>query len=231
MHPKRSVPAHVTIQLTDMAGRTARVESLPFNIGRRDSDLTIDHASVSGLHAILDLVDGAIAITDPGSTNGTLVNGFRIAKTTPIKNGDEITFGTMPYKVAIVVAPTAKAPAPQDPNAMTVVNRAPPKPLPIGEGRKVVLTVQHGGKQRQHMLESRITTVGRVDCDIIVDDAALSRRHMQIEVYSDSIGLKDLASANGTFVNGKPISFLKVPGEVTFTAGSSVFHVFFEDSL
>lgn len=213
-----------------MAGRGARVESLPFRVGRRDSDLTVDHASVSGLHAILDLVDGALTITDPGSTNGTLVNGLRIAKTTPLKSGDEITFGTMSYQIEIIVKAAAKGAVAQDPNAMTVVNRAAPKPLPIGAGRKVVVTVQFGGKQRQHILESRITTVGRVECDITVEDSALSRRHMQIEVYSDSIGLKDLASANGTFVNGKPISFVKVPGEdVTFTAGNSIFHVFFED--
>jgi pSer/pThr/pTyr-binding forkhead associated (FHA) protein len=227
---KRPVPPHVTITLTDLAGRAAHVESLPFTVGRRESDLMIDHASVSGLHAVLDLVEGAIAVTDPGSTNGTSVNGFRIAKTTALKSGDEITFGTMPYTVKIVVAANAKAPAAQDPNATTMVTRAAPKILPIGEDRKVVLTVQFNGKQRQHMLDKRITTIGRVECDITVEDAALSRKHMQIEVYSDSFGLKDLASANGTFVNGKPISFLKTPGDVTFTAGSAVFHVFFEDT-
>ena len=175
-------------------------------VGRRDCDLNIDHASVSGKHATLDIVDGKLVVTDLGSSNGTTVNGFKITAPTPLKDTDEVMFGLVLYHAEILMLRDAPVNRPQeDPNNRTQQLSEIPKVLPIGEERVVSLMVMMGGKQRQFILEKRITSVGRQECDVTLDDLALSRKHMQIEVYSDHFGLKDLASANGTFVNGKPI--------------------------
>jgi len=40
------------------------------------------------------------------------------------------------------------------------------------------------------------------DCDLVLDEAEMSRRHAVIENSGDGIYLRDLGSANGTFVNG-----------------------------
>lgn len=40
------------------------------------------------------------------------------------------------------------------------------------------------------------------ECDLILDEAEMSRRHAVIENAGDGIFLRDLGSANGTFVNG-----------------------------
>jgi pSer/pThr/pTyr-binding forkhead associated (FHA) protein len=40
------------------------------------------------------------------------------------------------------------------------------------------------------------------ECDLILDEAEMSRRHAVIENSDDGIFLRDLGSANGTFVNG-----------------------------
>ncbi len=49
--------------------------------------------------------------------------------------------------------------------------------------------------------------VGRdPDCQLVVDDETVSRRHACLEVAPDSIRLSDLGSKNGTFVNGIRIS-------------------------
>ena len=50
---------------------------------------------VSGAHAQVVFSDGAFRLIDLGSTNGTSVNGRRLAANAPepIKNGDEITLG------------------------------------------------------------------------------------------------------------------------------------------
>ena len=40
------------------------------------------------------------------------------------------------------------------------------------------------------------------ECDLILDESEMSRRHAVIENSGDGIFLRDLGSANGTFVNG-----------------------------
>jgi pSer/pThr/pTyr-binding forkhead associated (FHA) protein len=46
-------------------------------------------------------------------------------------------------------------------------------------------------------------TIGRgSDCDLVLDEPEMSRRHAMIENSGDLIYLRDLGSANGTFVNG-----------------------------
>jgi len=49
-------------------------------------------------------------------------------------------------------------------------------------------------------------TLGRVeDCDILIKEALISRRHAQLELHEGVISLMDLGSANGTQVNGIPL--------------------------
>ena len=66
-------------------------------IGRAtDSDLHLDHASVSKIHAALMLNrEGTLLVSDTGSTNGTYINGRRIAygEARQIEEGDVVGFG------------------------------------------------------------------------------------------------------------------------------------------
>jgi pSer/pThr/pTyr-binding forkhead associated (FHA) protein len=51
------------------------------------------------------------------------------------------------------------------------------------------------------------TTLGRSpDNDIIVDDRRVSRHHAQLAAAGESLLLRDLQSANGTWVNGRRVS-------------------------
>jgi pSer/pThr/pTyr-binding forkhead associated (FHA) protein len=52
-------------------------------------------------------------------------------------------------------------------------------------------------------------SIGRgMDCDVVVEDAAASRRHALLSVArtNDAVFLEDCGSRNGTFVNGEPVS-------------------------
>ncbi len=51
-------------------------------------------ASVSALHARLAAADGAHALADAGSTNGTFVNDVRLTAPRPLQNGDVIRLGS-----------------------------------------------------------------------------------------------------------------------------------------
>lgn len=67
------------------------------NVGRAlDNDFTLDHPSVSKVHAAIRMnADGTLILADTGSTNGTFINGRRIAygEARTIEAGDVVSFG------------------------------------------------------------------------------------------------------------------------------------------
>ncbi len=67
------------------------------NVGRgSDSDMQLDHQSVSKIHASLVMNrEGKLMVADTGSTNGTFINGRRISygEARHIEDGDVIGFG------------------------------------------------------------------------------------------------------------------------------------------
>lgn len=55
-----------------------------------------------------------------------------------------------------------------------------------------------------HPLARSVTTIGRAkDCDIVVDDASVSRRHAELRLDGEAVWIIDLGSTNGTEVNGR----------------------------
>lgn len=71
-----------------------------YTVGRRvDNDLTIQHDSISGLHARIEAsgVNG-VDLVDCGSSNGTYVNGEKVERC-ELKAGDTIRFASTKFKV------------------------------------------------------------------------------------------------------------------------------------
>jgi len=73
------------------------------NVGRAsDNDLTINDASVSKIHAaLLMTAEGTLLVADTGSTNGTYLNGRRIAygESRLIEDGDVVGFGDVEVRL------------------------------------------------------------------------------------------------------------------------------------
>jgi len=71
------------------------VRTLGVNIGRGDDmDIVIDNVSVSRRQArVQPAADGRWIVEDLSSANGTYLNGERLAASTPLSRGDEISFG------------------------------------------------------------------------------------------------------------------------------------------
>lgn len=66
--------------------------------------------------------------------------------------------------------------------------------------------VVHGSDRAYPLAEGGRVTVGRTrECDICVDDSAVSRRHCTLEAHGGEIIVTDLESANGTFLNDRLI--------------------------
>jgi putative serine protease PepD len=58
-----------------------------------DNDLVLKDRSVSGHHARIDLAAGRATLADLGSSNGTWVNGQRLAAPHPLQHGDRLQLG------------------------------------------------------------------------------------------------------------------------------------------
>jgi len=73
------------------------------NVGRAsDNELTLNDASVSKIHAALRLTgEGTLLVADTGSTNGTYINGRRIAygESRLIEEGDVVGFGDVEVRL------------------------------------------------------------------------------------------------------------------------------------
>ncbi|MEV7021654.1 DUF1707 and FHA domain-containing protein [Kitasatospora sp. NPDC093558] len=90
------------------AWRTERLPglNLPYGAGRLTigripgSGLRLHDASVSRHHAELRHEDGGWMLYDLGSTNGTHVNGHRVAGAVRVRPGDQVRFGNLEFRIA-----------------------------------------------------------------------------------------------------------------------------------
>lgn len=60
------------------------------------------------MHAELTVHGGRWLLRDLGSTNGTCVNGQRVTGTVSVREGDQVSFGTMMFRLS---APALRPPA------------------------------------------------------------------------------------------------------------------------
>jgi EAL domain-containing protein (putative c-di-GMP-specific phosphodiesterase class I) len=80
--------------------QTITVQPTPFRVGRSaGSSLQLNHRTVSGHHADLELENGQLWVIDRQSTNGTYVNGRRISDPTPIREEDLLQFADIAFRV------------------------------------------------------------------------------------------------------------------------------------
>ena len=99
-----TVIAPPTFTLMAMNGQLLRLPPLdkPISIGRvAGNDVVLNDAGVSSRHARLEWSGGALRVTDLGSTNGTFVNGARLAPNAAksLAPGDRLRFGKLDYSL------------------------------------------------------------------------------------------------------------------------------------
>jgi len=98
-------------------GATFMLEGDQLNIGRDSTnEITINDAEVSRRHARLTFQGGKYVLEDLGSTNGTFVNGQRLAGPRVLKAGEVVSFGE---QIVLVFEVTTN-----DPGATMVSPRA-----------------------------------------------------------------------------------------------------------
>jgi pSer/pThr/pTyr-binding forkhead associated (FHA) protein len=92
-------------------GRSVRVGRTPL------ADFIVDDLHMSGVHFVVECDEDGCTLRDPGSSNGTLINGLRVT-TAFLATGDTILAGETMFSVQIVMDQTQ--PPPEAPVAAPV---------------------------------------------------------------------------------------------------------------
>ena len=82
------------------ASQTLKIGTGVMTVGRQqDCQLRIASSQVSRKHCQIFEKKGLLLVKDLGSSNGTLVNGKRIADQRVLEPGDELTVGSVKFRV------------------------------------------------------------------------------------------------------------------------------------
>ncbi len=163
------------------------VEKL-YNIGTApDNQLVLEGEGVDSLHARIISGENKSYLKDNNSSTGCFVNGQRITNK-EILPGDVIRIGGIELEV---LDPTTQATA---------------EPPGTTQSWRLVSDSSWLAGQTFNIPGDRPVTVGRsAQCDIVIPGTHLSRQHAELSVQGRYLRIKDLQSANGTFVNEKRV--------------------------
>jgi len=195
------------------------------------ADLVIADPQVSARHASLLPTDDGLALEDHGSTNGTFVNGQRLVGSCRLQAGDRIQIGDSILEVRSPPAAPEHGRAPRPPAEIAAAasaeksdGQAPGTPsaasiAPAGfQATRVrqiqiptvpVLVFEAGQRAGSELPVGEEIVFGRDPgvADVILDeDTEVSRRHATFSPAGSGLTVQDLASTNGTFVNGQRLA-------------------------
>ena len=199
------------LQLTlKSTGKTFELTNGRITVGRDDSNtLQLNHKDISGFHAEFHCENNKVYLVDLGSSNGTFVNGKSLLSRIELKAWDSISFASME---AEIIDTSSRRPT-QISKAITEddIVKAAKQGLNVSETvEKSIESAKSEWKLSGANARINISgsmNVGRESsCDITVNSQQISRSHAQISIKGNVVTLKDLNSANGTFVNGIKIT-------------------------
>lgn len=80
----------------------------------------------------------------------------------------------------------------------------------------------HPQRGRKHRLEDGAIIGRSPDCDLRVEDLLVSREHARVAACQIGVGIEDLGSANGLYVNGRRTNGISPlhPGDVMQLGGT-----------
>ncbi len=165
-------------------------------------DLVLTDDSVSPKHASLITLDNRLYLRDNDSPQGCYVNNERVQRKEVVP-GDVVRVGA----VEILV---------MDPRDSLSQNA-----LTDDELDNFWSLIANGSFLcgQEFYIQKNPCLVGRgTQCDIVLPSTHISRQHAEIKVQGSLLYIRDLASANGTFVNDNRISqgFAKPGDDIRF---------------
>jgi pSer/pThr/pTyr-binding forkhead associated (FHA) protein len=214
------------VEFTDGAER-GRVVPLLFErtiLGRKSGEILVRDILVSAAHLGIEYLNGAFRVTDLGSSNGTFVGGKPVREM-EVREGEEIRIGECAFCLRLDPARAARLIAQQPVHESegksgladllrreffgaeggTVLTRLDPPSATRFEIHLRVVSGADSGKRFSFSKPSII--IGRMNADLSLEDPDVSRKHAMLERGErGEVILRDLASANGTQVNRRPVA-------------------------
>ena len=160
----------------------------------------VDHPSVSGRHARIDLGGAAARIVDLTSTNGTFVNGERITEHI-MRTGDVVRVGDV--ETWFDGRTLIEGEPPADPRTVVVGTGKRHERPPTSDLGPRSIVIPAAARQ----------TIGRdPSCTVHLDEPTVSRIHATVVTGAAGSRIEDAGSANGTYVNGERVSKRSLAG-------------------
>jgi pSer/pThr/pTyr-binding forkhead associated (FHA) protein len=169
------------------------------SVGRGEGALSFPtDPSLAPCHASFFLRDGRMHVRDEGSPGGTFLRLRGL--TVPLRPGDAFAVGDRLLRFGGPL-PAASPPAPDG-------TRRLGSPRPTGQGVLIEERLAGGITGRVWLRAGPSVTLGRAGCSVnLGDDPFLSQAHAEVVLEGDGTArLRDLGSANGTFVRIPPRS-------------------------
>jgi FHA domain len=85
----------------------------------------------------------------------------------------------------------------------------------------LTLRVESGPQQGETYTVTIPCLIGRKDCDLVLNDSRVSRRHAELKIVGQKLVIEDLVSTNGTQVNGNMIARKQLAPNDLITIGES----------
>jgi pSer/pThr/pTyr-binding forkhead associated (FHA) protein len=203
------------IELDGQAPRALTHESKAQTIimGRDSSaDFQIPLSTVSRQHVRITITDKVYVIEDLNSTHGTLVNGRKLDKGEKkvLRDGDVIDLTKA--KITVHIEEEKAAAVDANENTQAIAAKAVQGILGrLGEGQtegpyfRVIVGPDEGSR---FSLSGTLTewSLGRAkDCEFVLNDANVSRRHALVKKDWNGYTIQDLGSKNGVLINDRHI--------------------------
>ncbi|MCQ4345865.1 FHA domain-containing protein [Pseudomonas stutzeri] len=166
-----------------------------FTIGQeRRNQLVLGDPGVGEVHAEIRQQDGHYYLSDCDSATGTFVNDQRIARDYQLRAGDRLRVGS----VELLLLEPSRAPVRPDATVRWF--------LQVTSGEQV-------GK-KFHVQPGSMSIGRSPKSELCFGDPELSRRHCEFFLKDDVLEVKDLASANGVYVNQRKVGTARLlPGD------------------
>jgi pSer/pThr/pTyr-binding forkhead associated (FHA) protein len=180
-------------------------------IGRlKENDIQLPLASVSGYHAQIEKENDNYYLIDRGSINGTFLNGERLVagEKKLLSDSDLIKIQTFDlyFSTGINVLGIDSGATVQVARQMVMEVLGSWQTSTAEKPRVILMGGPENGKQYE-LTEGTTLISGRTSgVDIVIEHPSVSRRHAELSLSWSGAFVKDLNSANGTFINDERIS-------------------------
>ena len=174
---------YLSYQGNSQSYRIAANSMLILGRSNEAGQLQIDHPSLSRKHLAIYADDSGLYIEDMGSTNGSYLNGEKLVagQRIPFREGDSLCL--TPDQAVVV--------------RLSAIAEISPSSSPPKKGKDI----------SSLLASKKDVVIGRSsDCDLVLEDVMVSRRHARIQQKEGKVWIEDLNSSNGVYLNGKKIS-------------------------